>query len=129
MSTDTMCIILKLSLLLSLTLTKPLIPHPFIPFPLPSLLVPSPLPQNTQTIKMKEEGNPLYSFLFAPDSPNGLYYRWRTYGTCWTDKLPVWQIVICNVYVHRVSTVNAHTHMHFMKTHCDTLAARTTHIL
>ena len=33
-----------------------------------------------KTIKMREEGNPLYDFLFAPESPNGLYYRWRTYG-------------------------------------------------
>ena len=31
---------------------------------------------------MREEGNPLYNFLVDPDSMEGLYYRWRTYGEC-----------------------------------------------
>ena len=31
---------------------------------------------------MREEGNPLYNFLVDPDSMEGLYYRWRTYGKC-----------------------------------------------
>ena len=29
---------------------------------------------------MREEGNPLYNFLVDPDSMEGMYYRWRTYG-------------------------------------------------
>jgi hypothetical protein len=33
-----------------------------------------------RTVKAREEGNPLYDFLFNSESPEGLYYRWRTYA-------------------------------------------------
>jgi hypothetical protein len=29
---------------------------------------------------MREESNPQFSFLFDLESPEGQYYRWRTYG-------------------------------------------------
>jgi hypothetical protein len=33
-----------------------------------------------QAVKLREESNPQFSFLFDLESPEGQYYRWRTYG-------------------------------------------------
>lgn len=35
-----------------------------------------------QNIKVREEGNPIYAFLFDLDCQEGQYYRWRTFGKC-----------------------------------------------
>lgn len=36
-----------------------------------------------QSIKVREEANPMFSFLFELDSAEGVYYRWRTFGEQW----------------------------------------------
>ncbi len=33
-----------------------------------------------QNLKVREEGNPIYAFLFDLDCQEGQYYRWRTFG-------------------------------------------------
>jgi hypothetical protein len=44
--------------------------------------IPTPTSSHFQVLKSKYKDDQSYSFLFSPESANGIYYRWRTYGEC-----------------------------------------------